>query len=167
MMSGLEQQHRARRFFRELGGGVCLQPSAQPMPLMPPDNDQVHTALARQSKDLHCWPAFANFDPGSYLRPEFTVGKFPQPLSALRVTGPPLAYHIQSAEGTWRFNYVEEGHLRPASLCQRARVPQGGYGGLGEVYGHQNLLLLSRERFLRGRRLSHCRRRRTITFLHA
>jgi hypothetical protein len=112
------------------------------MTLVPPDDDQVHTALARQSKDLHRWLAFANFDPGSHLRPEFTVGKFLQSLSALRVKGALLAHDIRFAEGTWGFNYIEEDHLRPASRCQRARVPQRGHGGLGEVYGHQDFLLL-------------------------
>jgi hypothetical protein len=112
------------------------------MTLVPSDDDQVHTALARQSKDLDRWPAFANFDPCSHLRPEFAVGKLLQPLSALRVTGALLACYIQSAEGTWHFNYVEEDHLGPASFCQRPRVPQRGHGGLGEIYGHQDFLLL-------------------------
>ena len=128
----MEQQHRARRFFRELGGSVRPQPSPPPMTLVAPDDDQVHTALARQSNDLHRWPAFSNFDSGCHLRPEFTVGKFLQALSALRVIGALLAYYIQSAEGAWRFNYVEQDHPRPASLRQRSRVPQHGHGGLRE-----------------------------------
>ena len=110
--------------------------------LVSAQDDQLHLALARQSNDLHRWPAFANFDPGSHLRPEFTVGKFLQSLSALRVKGALLAHDIRFAEGTWGFNYIEEDHLRPASRCQRARVPQRGHGGLGEVYGHQDFLLL-------------------------
>jgi hypothetical protein len=112
------------------------------MTLVPPDDDKVHTALARQSKDLHRWLAFANFDPGSHLRPEFTVGKLLQPLGALRVKGALLAQDIRFAERTWGFNYVEEDHLRPAFLCQCPRMPQRGHGGLGEVYGHQDFLLL-------------------------
>jgi hypothetical protein len=121
-MAGLEQQHRARRLFRELGGSVFMQPSPRPMMLVPPDDDQVHSALARQSNDLRRGPAFANFDPGSHLRPEFTVGKLLQPLGAFHVTSTLLAHHIQSVEGTRPFNDVEQDHPRlpPPSASARA-----------------------------------------------
>ena len=157
MIAGLEQQHRARRFLRELAGSVSLQPVPHPMMLVSRHDNQVHSALACQSNDLHRWLAFANFDPGSHLRPEFTIGKLLQSLGALRMTGALLANHIQSAEGTWPFNYVEQDYLRPPSLCQRPCAPQRGHGGLGEIDGHEDFLLLWRGRLPGVRRLARCR----------
>src|ERR1035441_6755475 len=99
MIAGLEQQHRARCLLRELAGSVSPEPMPQPMMLVSAHDDQVHAALARQSNNLRRWPAFANFDPRSHLRPEFTFRKLLQPLSTSRATGAPLADDVQSAEG--------------------------------------------------------------------
>ena len=142
MMADLEQQHRAGRFFRELAGGVSLQPVPHPMMRVSPHDDQVHSALACQSSDFHRWFALADFDPGRHLRPKFAIGELPQLLGALRVTGALLANHIQNAEGASRLNYVEQDHLRPPPLRQRPRAPQRGHGWLGEVYRHQDFFLL-------------------------